>query len=165
MSDIGGDLESMRTTARRFGTAGDTFGLKLEDLSKRMTDAAARFLETAQQALTETNTLTADVDTEMRGLREQGESTAWRGTNKDRFVGDVTAFQSKLVDGTTRMRTFVEQVKGQVAGPMHTEIAEFSGEVLTAGTSARDIATAFNAAVESQAKALDSAMNQGWTSG
>lgn len=165
MSDIGGELESMRATARRFGTAGETFDGRLNDLSTRMSEAAQRFVETAQRALQDTTTLTEQVDSEMTGLRQQGAGTTWRGANRDRFVTDVSAFQGKLGEATTRMRSFVEQVKGQVAGPLQSDIEGFSGEVRASGASAREIASSFNTAVEAQAGALDAAMNQGWSSG
>ena len=164
MSDIGGELDSMRATAQRFRTAGDSFNSRLDDLARRMTDAASRFVETAQQALADANTLTAEVDVEMTGLRQQGDTTTWRGTNRERFVGDMAAFHSRLGDATTRMRSFVEQVRTQVSGPLQTQIAEFSTDVRTSGASAQEISTSFNAAVDAQATALDSAMNQGWSS-
>ena len=66
---------------------------------------------------------------------------------------------------TTQMRTFVDQVRGQVAGPLQHDIDEFSGEVRTSGASAREVSSSFTTAVEAQATALDTAMNQGWSCG
>ncbi len=140
------------------------FGQQLDELSGRMTTAAEAFVRTAAQALADTVTLTETVDTELQGLRSQGASTIWRGANRMRFDGDLTAFHAKLTEATGRMRTFVDEVKTQMSGPIQGEIQEFSVGVRAAGGDAREIARAFNAAVDAQAVALDGAMNQGWSS-
>lgn len=165
MSDIGGELDSMRATAKRFDSAGQTFSGRLNDLSTRMSTAARQFVETADAALKDATELTSQVDTEMTGLRSQGDATAWRGQNKVRFDADLAAFHAKINEATGKMREFVTSVKTQVAGPLNTEITTFGGEVRTSGASAQTIASSFNTSVIGQAEALDTAMNQGWSSG